>query len=52
METIKQPSVFQFSCDLCGYSSKSQKGINIHKGSQHKNRAIYTIEPLTYTDPL
>ena len=26
-----------FKCDLCDYKSKSRKGVNIHKGSKHKN---------------
>ena len=25
-----------FSCNLCNYTSKSQKGVNIHKGAKHK----------------
>ena len=26
-----------FKCELCEYSSKSKKGVNIHKSSKHKN---------------
>ena len=27
-----------FKCELCEYSSKSKKGVNIHKSSKHKNK--------------
>lgn len=41
-----------FKCDLCNFSSKSQKGINIHRGSKHKDLTVAaTTVPFTNSFP-
>ena len=38
----------KFSCEFCNYKSKSQKGVNIHKGSKHKNaQSLSTSRSIT-----
>ena len=44
-ETIHEESQLSFKCDLCDYKSKSQKGVNIHKGSKHKSSSTSSTSP-------
>ena len=44
-EEIQPEDNSTFKCDFCEYTSLSRKGVNIHKGSKHKNQTRTSSTP-------
>ena len=51
-EEIHDVSQLSFQCDMCDYKSKSQKGVNIHKGSKHKGTTSSSTNPQSSQIPI
>ena len=48
---IQECDFINFKCDQCDFRSKTQKGVNIHKGSKHKEDASTVMLPLKQVVP-